>query len=633
MKRIMLVALFAVLISSSITYAQVPGKVVGTQCWINGKLVGGFPAGYTCPGTGGGNSPSSGYPGTYAPMQQAIQQATTNFITWLFSSGSAQAESQKQQMMWELQRRQAEAERLHQVEEAQQLAAMYNRLRSTMKLSGLPNLQMKDAAGNGAGLRLKIGESNGQTGIKGLPGIYLNDGKTPYGIPGLPGIYTGGSGQGSGLTNSRLALKTGESQAGVTQVANSATGLNQSDQSSTVGGAPALANESGLRLKTGDSNAARDSQPTMLDPSKMTPQQLADVAVMVSKLPPEEQRRLLATAQNNAAAGQSVPGGTGQLSLQVPASLRQQVASSQAATAASTLEDASTKARGGFDSPAPALAPRTGPNVVDLRDKKAPYIVDPTTVKGMGQPQAGKGQMQGDEVVAGINAQAKNLGWSADKIARLNDSLFSLGLTDDATVTGDQIDKIWQNVAARGNDKTLARAASQGRGPGMPGAGKQTGNEDCAIFAVANAANLSYSVVAARAGEIIRNADWRSADDRANPQKVMERAGLNGGEVIMLAEAFGSGQVVPRSEFAKMLKSGGRILVNVAHTDGNRLVGHEVVLTKAFSRGGETWYEMMDSNQGPMKRLYVSDKELNVLILENGVVFSPEPGTVPKLLR
>ncbi len=28
--------------------------VVGTQCWIDGKLVGGFPPGYVCPGTGGG---------------------------------------------------------------------------------------------------------------------------------------------------------------------------------------------------------------------------------------------------------------------------------------------------------------------------------------------------------------------------------------------------------------------------------------------------------------------------------------------------------------------------------------------------------------------------------------------------
>ena len=37
-------------------------KVGGTQCWINGTLVGGFPPGYNCPsqgGGGGGNRPSN----------------------------------------------------------------------------------------------------------------------------------------------------------------------------------------------------------------------------------------------------------------------------------------------------------------------------------------------------------------------------------------------------------------------------------------------------------------------------------------------------------------------------------------------------------------------------------------------
>ena len=61
--------------------------------------------------------------------------------------------------------------------------------------------------------------------------------------------------------------------------------------------------------------------------------------------------------------------------------------------------------------------------------------------------------------------------------------------------------------------------------------------------------------------------------------------------------------------------------------------GHKVVLTSSFQHGGATWYEMMDSNQGPQRRLYLSDKELNTMLLENGVVFRPEPGTVPKLFR
>ncbi len=61
--------------------------------------------------------------------------------------------------------------------------------------------------------------------------------------------------------------------------------------------------------------------------------------------------------------------------------------------------------------------------------------------------------------------------------------------------------------------------------------------------------------------------------------------------------------------------------MNVAHNTGSSLVGHEVVLTKAFLHGGETWYEMMDSNDGPLQRRYLSDKEFGY------------EATVPKLLR
>lgn len=48
-------------------------------------------------------------------------------------------------------------------------------------------------------------QGGGTEGVKGLPGIYLNDdtGKgnnKPYGIPGLPGTYVNGPGEGSGLT-------------------------------------------------------------------------------------------------------------------------------------------------------------------------------------------------------------------------------------------------------------------------------------------------------------------------------------------------------------------------------------------------------------------------------------------------
>ena len=233
-------------------------------------------------------------------------------------------------------------------------------------------------------------------------------------------------------------------------------------------------------------------------------------------------------------------------------------------------------------------------------------------------------------IINDMNALAKKLGWSADEQARLDKALNNL--VSDGDGTSAQSRQAWQNVLARGQGEGFAREASQGVGPGFPGAGTQS-YQDCAVFALANASGLPYGVVAARATELIRQGEWRDAAERANPQKVIEQKGLIGGEVIMLAEALGQAEVVTRTDFAKTLKEGRPVMVSVVPADGDFRNGHEVVLTKVFQRGGETWYEMMDSNQGPQRRLYVSAKELTTIQKENGVAFRPEPGTTTKLLR
>ncbi len=106
----------------------------------------------------------------------------------------------------------------------------------------------------------------------------------------------------------------------------------------------------------------------------MTPQQLADAADAFSKLPPEEQQRLIAAAQAAPASPQQAPPSpargwtatqandapvsapafasgpiTPQTAAQPIAALQQQANASQAAATAPTLEDASAKARVGFD--------------------------------------------------------------------------------------------------------------------------------------------------------------------------------------------------------------------------------------------------------------------------------------------
>lgn len=233
-------------------------------------------------------------------------------------------------------------------------------------------------------------------------------------------------------------------------------------------------------------------------------------------------------------------------------------------------------------------------------------------------------------IIKSMNALARHLGWGTHKQARLTKALNSLNV--DGAGTSAQSRRAWQDILARGQDGDIAREASNGEGPGLPGAGTQS-FEDCAIFALANATGQPYGVVAARATKLIGEGGWRDAAERKNPQAVIELQGLNGGEVIMLAEAYGQAKVVPSSAFAKTLKEGRPVLVNVVPADGNFNIGHEVVLTKAFQHNGETWYEMMDSNQGPQRRLYLSAKELNTIQKENGVAFRPESGTTPKLLR
>lgn len=349
MRKALLIALLVVAIDSPAALAQGSGQFAGvTQCWINGVLT---PVrGSTCPSTGGGSSHSTPSSPAYTGVSQASYQLGYALGKWLFGgNANPQAELQKQLMMQELARRAAELERLHQEQEARRITAMYNRLYATLKLSGLPDLQMK-GMNNGPGLSLKLGDSSdGHVGIKGLPGMYVNDDNKPYGIPGLPGIYTGGPGEGSGLSNSKLALKMGEGSTGSSPAANPAPPPN-APAAATNG--PVVSNETGLQLKTSDSNATPTAAPpATFDPSKMSPQQLADVAEMVSKLPPDEQQHLMAMAQHDATAGQPVPGSTAQPSAQAVGQLQQQAAASQAAAAAPGLEDASAKARAGFDTP------------------------------------------------------------------------------------------------------------------------------------------------------------------------------------------------------------------------------------------------------------------------------------------
>jgi hypothetical protein len=231
-----------------------------------------------------------------------------------------------------------------------------------------------------------------------------------------------------------------------------------------------------------------------------------------------------------------------------------------------------------------------------------------------------------------MNALAKKLGWSQKKRDRLARALHDMFFDGDPNSTVARVNQAWADIMAHGDDADLVNEASQGGGLGFPGAGTQSFN-DCTIFAVANAAGLPYGVVAAHATSLIQEGDWRSADERANPQAVIEKDGLKAEEIIMLAESVGQAEVVPHTDFAKTLTEGRTVIVGVnLPGEGADPDRHEAVLTKTFQHNGETWYVMMDSNQDPQQRHFLSANELNT-ILVNGVAYRPEPKTTPTLLK
>ena len=169
---------------------------------------------------------------------------------------------------------------------------------------------------------------------------------------------------------------------------------------------------------------------------------------------------------------------------------------------------------------------------------------------------------------------AEQLGWSADKRARLDKALHGLDLDEDPNPKDIPISRVWLDIIAHSEDADLVREASQGGGLGFPGAGQQAHSLDCAIFALANATGLPYGVVAARAAELIRQGNWHNADDRANPQGVIETRGLNGGEVVMLAEIFGHAAVVRSTDFARSLTEGHPVMVDLVPMNGDGRLRH-----------------------------------------------------------
>jgi hypothetical protein len=277
------------------------------------------------------------------------------------------------------------------------------------------------------------------------------------------------------------------------------------------------------------------------------------------------------------------------------------------------------------------------PMVVDLRDKTS-MKVDPDVVAAKNTDLSSPKSYEPTDPFEMFEKMGKlmyKLGWSMDELDRFGNAVLALPLEGAKTPNKIMQYIVWQRMDRREEDADLIAAANAAGGKGIPGAGMQSTN-DCTLFALANAAGLPYGVVAARATKLIREGDWRRPDERENPERVFDK-GLNGYEVVMLAEAFGRVEVVKSATFAEVLKER-PIMVGVTlakKENGTELNSyrHEIVLTKSFQYKGETFFEVIDSNQPPTTRHYIKKDELDQIMFENGVAFRPDEGSVVRSIK
>lgn len=228
----------------------------------------------------------------------------------------------------------------------------------------------------------------------------------------------------------------------------------------------------------------------------------------------------------------------------------------------------------------------------------------------------------------GIIMLAHKLRWPPEKRARLEKSLKALEPDTPPAITEEQVLDSWKAIRATADDTELLKAAGQQR---IAGIGQQT-KMDCTIAAVASASGQPYDKVAERAMKLIRQGQWRHDAERDDPQTVIRR-GLNGGEVVLLAESLGRADIVASTRFEKTLKEGRPILVNVAILSSPpsfpwepaaKITGHQVVLTKTFRHKGQTWFEIVNPSS-PSSRYFVTPEKLQPILQEKGIALERNP--------
>lgn len=193
------------------------------------------------------------------------------------------------------------------------------------------------------------------------------------------------------------------------------------------------------------------------------------------------------------------------------------------------------------------------------------------------------------------------------------------------------VSKTWAAVLEENPDGTTIRNATTFASPAVRSGtmverqdfGQQATNS-CALHAIANALQIPLTDVWSRTAEIFEAAYGGTTNERKDINVALSK-GLYSEEFAVIAESLGRIEVVGPKRFSALIAAGKPVLVHLAVPDTSGNMGHEVVLDRTFQMNGETWYEMVDSNQtGQWDRRFLSASELNVLLKEKGLVVHPE---------
>lgn len=256
-------------------------------------------------------------------------------------------------------------------------------------------------------------------------------------------------------------------------------------------------------------------------------------------------------------------------------------------------------------------------------------------------PAARRPQTENNRMSDQMAAYARQAGMSAEAQAELRDALGKLKLTaaqyramgvDPDSFDTYEVSRAWQRGHEALSDPEFIRSIARAEGRNLASAGTQ-GSNDCVVYALASMTGRPYSAVAAHATKVVREASWRSDEDRANPQGAIETRGLLAGEAVLLAKMLGEVQLVSPTRFAEVVRSGRPVTVGVASSNPRSAMGHQILLTRTFKHDGVNWFEIIDSNRGLAQRVYMREPDLYQLIEHNGVAYTPPKGSTPALLR